>query len=80
MDESVEEKVPISEKILPRSRVSTPCISRPQARNQIKSFLPRSRVSTSAFRARRREINEIVFAALARIRPLHFAPAGAKPN
>ena len=32
------------------------------------------------FHARRREINEIVFAALARIPPLHFAPAGAKPN
>ena len=32
------------------------------------------------FHARRREINKIVFAALARIHPLHFAPTGAKPN
>jgi len=32
------------------------------------------------FRARRREINKIVFAALARIHPLHFAPTGAKSN
>ena len=53
LDESAEEKVPISEKILPRS------VSRPQARNKSKSVAEDAR---------------------ARPPPLHFAPAGAKPN
>jgi len=73
LDESIEEKVPIFRKMFCRALFRAA-----HGAKQIKICRGGRSRASAPFAPAGAKPNKIVFAALARIHPLHFTPAGAK--